>query len=279
MNRSLCVAVIMSFAVASPALADLKCGDGKRSSPFAFRPNELVTTWAGPIPQKAKVKITTSTPFDVASRSLGPEFPSGYPAKYLQNLKQVDIFNQTIAVGTQQLIDVQKRHGMIIDASDDALPIFEKYAKANHDFIFVLVQHPATASPSAGFTSCSVVLQRGVIEYADGNQTLYLRSYFHSTNGKGEFVNFTPKGGLEISFASPDIWFPLSLTKVIPEPASFVVLDILTPRPLDARQVPAPFKAATQSRELGFDGRRLFGTRIMAKFDSGKDLEDFRLKP
>lgn len=43
---------------------------------------------------------------------------------------------------------------------------------------------------------------------------MYLRSYFHSTDGKGTAVNFAPKGAVKITFPSKSVWFPLELTKV-----------------------------------------------------------------
>jgi hypothetical protein len=279
-SMKICVlaAALVGFAMTTPALADLKCGDGHHSVPFEFSQGDLVTTWAGPVPEKAKVSFATSAPFDSAARDLGQDIPSGFPEKYTQNIKQVDIFNQSMAWSTQQLIEVEKKYGFIIDRDDEALPIFERYSKTGHNFITVLVQHPAVPASVFPFSSCSIVLQRGIIQYAEGKETLFLRSYFHSKNEHGDFVNFVPKGGLAISFSSTEIWFPLSLTKVISEPASYVVLDILTEKPLEAGRVPTPFRSERDAKEISFEGRKFFATRVTAKFESGKDLEDFRLR-
>jgi len=40
------------------------------------------------------------------------------------------------------------------------------------------------------------------------------------------------------SFASDTIWFPLETTQLIDEPESYVVLDILTPERLGAKELP-----------------------------------------
>jgi hypothetical protein len=279
MKTSLLAAVALaSFALSSPALADGKCGDGHRSAPFEFSKEELVTTWASPIPQNSKVAFANSAVFESASRDMGADTPSGFPEKYSKNLKQVELFNQSISWSVEQLVDVEKRYGFIIDKGDDALPIFEKYASTKHNFITVLVQHPSVSSPRS-FSSCSVVLQRGIIEYADGKETLFLRSYFHSKNDAGDFVNFVPQGGLQITFPSQEIWFPLSLTKVIPEPASYVVLDILTPKALDPSRLGAAFRAEGGGKEIKFNGKSEHAIRVIGKFESGKDLEDLRLRP
>jgi hypothetical protein len=270
---------LVGFAMTSPALADLKCGDGRHSVPFEFSQGDLVTTWAGPVPQNAKVSFATSAPFDSAARDLGQDVPSGFPEKYTQNIKQVDIFNQSMAWSTEQLIEIQKKYGFIIDRGDEALPIFERYSKTGHNFVTVLVQHPAVPASVFPFSACSIVLQRGIIQYTEGKETLFLRSYFHSSNEHGDFVNFVPKGGLAISFSTAEIWFPLSLTKVISEPASYVVLDILTDKPLEAGRAPTPFRSERDAKEVTFEGKKFFATRVTAKFDSGKDLEDFRLRP
>lgn len=279
MTRIFFAATAISALVCSPAFADLKCGDGHRSVPYEFAPGELVTTWAGPVPSKAKVTIATGEPFETAARGLGPDMPKDYPAKYTQNLRQVDIFNQSMSQTVAQFVEVEKRYGFVIDRSDDALPIFENYAKNGNGFVTVLVDHPAVPGSAAAFSSCSVVLQRGVIEYADGKETLYLRSYFHSANGSGDFVNFVPKGGLQISFASPHIWFPLSLTKVISEPASYVVLDVLTAKPMESSRIPASFRSDGEAKKFSFNGKDYSATRITGRFESGKDLKDLELQP
>jgi hypothetical protein len=279
MLKTIPFATILSFALASNALADGKCGDGHLSKPFEFSKNELITTWAVPVPRNAKVTFATSAPFDSTSKELGSEIPNGFPDKYIRNLKQIDIFNPSMEWSVQQLIDLEKRYGFIIDKSDDALPIFNSYADSKHDFMVVLAEHPPIQTGGAPYNLCSIVLQRAVIEYADGTETLSLRSYFHSATANGDYVNFVPRGGLELSFPSEQIWFPLSLSKVIPEPASYVVIDVLTQKPLDTTRLPPPFRAEPGVKEMTYNGKKVFATRVVGKVDSGKDLQDLTFKP
>jgi hypothetical protein len=276
-HRLFATAALIGLSIAMPAFADGKCGDGGRNRVFEFSKNELVVTWAIPVPKNAKVTLTNGSIFDMASRDIGPDVPSGFPEKYKSDLKRVEVFNPTMAWSVGQLLESEKHFG--IEMEQVATQIFDKYVRSQHDFVMMLVQHPPVAVPPSSFSSCSVVLQRGVIEYNDGVETLSLRSYFHSADESGHAVNFVPQGAVQITFESPEIWFPLSLTKLIKEPASYVVLDILTPNAVKTGALGQQFHAEATGKEIKVDNRQLNATRVTAKLESGKDLEDFRLKP
>ncbi len=182
-----------------------------------------------------------------------------------------------MAWSVKQLLESEKRFG--IEMEQVATQVFDKYVQTEHDFLMTLVQHPPVTAPPSSFSHCSVVLQRGIIEYADGVETLHLRSYFHSTDESGHSVNFVPQGDVQITFESPEIWFPLSLTKLINEPASYVVLDILTPRAVKVGELAQQFHTDATGKEIRLNNKQLNVTRLTARLESGKDLEDFRLKP
>jgi hypothetical protein len=168
---------------------------------------------------------------------------------------------------------------------DEPLRVFSDYIDSGYAIQTMLIRHP-TAPNFLRFAACSVVLQRGVIVYDNGVEDLFLKSYIHSaekpnldhvvnsTQQRSEgFANFVPRGGIHIgSFKSDTIWFPLSTTEVIEEPASYVVLDFLTPAPLDTKQLPEPFRAE-KTGKMKFRGTDYYVTRISAKLPRQKTAD------
>jgi hypothetical protein len=276
MTRCTIAAALILASIASPAWADGKCGNGGGHKLFQFSRDEMVIPWAIPVPANAKVRLTEGKMINDMTRRAGADSPAEFPKKYTEIVKQVELFNSTMATSVKQLLEVEERYG--IDMSKDATAVFDQYAKAHNDFVITLVEHPAFSGSTDVNARCSVVLQRGVIEFSGGRETLHLRSQFHSTNGAGGSVNFVPNGAVEIEFETSEIWFPLSLTKLIGEPASYVVLDVVTPDPMKSSDWGRGLKVA-ESKKIELNGKAAFLTRATGKFDSGKDLEDFRLKP
>ena len=139
------------------------------------------------------------------------------------------------------------------------------------------------------FVACSVVLRRGVIVYDKGRETLFIRSYLHSAKHAEakeqgveekeaeEFVNLVPHGGVRMSFASDTIWFPLETTQLIDEPESYVVLDILTPERLNAKELPQPFQVE-KSEQMKYHGETYHVARVTAKLPKQKTA-DLKIKP
>jgi hypothetical protein len=268
---------LFTLSLTSVAFADGKCGNGGGHRLFQFSKDELAVPWAIPIPQNAKVKFTTGATLDFASRVIGTDIPPGFPEKYTKGLKQVEVFNPTMAWSVAQLLETERRYG--IEMSQEATAVFESYGKTGHNFVVALVEHPALSASSNPSAHCSVVLQRGLIEYADGRETLHLRSHFYSSDDAGGSANFVPRGAVEISFETPQIWFPLSLTKLIGEPASYVVLDIVTANPLKASDLGHGFRAETVGKSISLAGKTGYASRGTARLEAGKDLRDFRLWP
>lgn len=153
--------------------------------------------------------------------------------------------------------------------------MFQRYVDEGYKIRLILMEHPEVPRLSS-YSRCSVVLQRGIIIYEQGRETLYIRSYVHSANEGQDFVNFVPRTGVKFTFDSKMIWFPLETTAVIQEPASYVVIDILTPRPLKSKIAP-PFRI-TRRGPVKLNNRKFQVTRINAKL-AAKRTRDLRIKP
>jgi len=232
-------------------------------------------TWVGPVPAQARVAYTDGAVFRAVNAVTGPEVPREFPQKYLRGLQRVELYNASMSWDTQALTGWEKRHGIAMET--EPLSIFDDYVKAGYVIFSTLVEHPLVPDPRV-YASCSVVLQRGVIVYANGNEDLYLRSYFHSAKDGENYVNFVPKGGVRISFESDGVWFPLELTRVIQEPHSYVVLDILTPKPFDVGKLPTSFRAGRRG-VVTLGGARYNVVRISATLSAKERSPDLKLGP
>jgi hypothetical protein len=250
---------------ATPALANGKCGD----APYAFGEDDLVVTWSVPVPKGAKVRYVDDQIFGLLERQMGSEIPPSLPEKYLKDLRYVDLSNAQMSTSVEETTTWLKRYGIaMVDAPAKALRSY--IDRGNHIFS-TLIDHPAVPNFNL-FGDCSIVLQRGIIVMSEGYETMYLRSYFHSSDGKGTSVNFVPKGGLKIAFPSKTVWFPLELTKFISEPAAHVVLDILTPQPI---KLSAPnFRSAAGRLKVSLGAQDYYVTRLSAVLERGRDWPD-----
>jgi len=219
------------------------------------------------------VTITDGEIFRVAADATGPGIPEDFPEKYTKDLQEVEVFNASMAWDLDEVTRWQERQGIAMEPGPSE--VFERYLQRGHVILETLVEHPPVDVPEQ-FVACSVVLQRGVIVFADGQETLFLRSYFHSAASEDEFVNFAPRGGLQVSFATDTIWFPLELSQFIMEPASYVVLDILTPKPLDERQLPEQFSLEKAGR-VSYNGQTYEVARVRATLKAGQEVPDFEL--
>jgi hypothetical protein len=211
-------------------------GDGP---PKPFGLEGLVISWVGPAPLAARVSYTDGHIFNATARVTGREIPKDFPEKYTHDLHEVELFNASISTSTPEVVAWHKRY--LDDFGAEPLAIFNDYLQAGFAIFGTLMEYPpVTQSPgqdsaaaAASFRACSVVLQRAVlisdpapiVPAAAGSaptprQTLILRSYMHSAQDSQRFVNFVPRGGLQMVYTSDTIWFPLELTRVVQEPAS-----------------------------------------------------------
>lgn len=156
------------------------------------------------------------------------------------------------------------------------LKLFSDYIERGYIIVSMLVTHPFVAD-RIRFRGCSIILQRAVLVSNPPTQTIYLRSYFHSTAGGSEFVNFAPSGGLQVAYESDNVWFPLRLTSVITEPASYVVLDVLTPNGIDKASVPKAFRVSEHGK-IELNGHTYVATRLEGVLSAKEEWPDLSLK-
>jgi len=241
-----------------------------------FGPKGLVVTWSVPVPEEARVTYAGPEIFTAVDRVMGTEIPPDFPKEYLRDLKHVELFNAQMSFASNDLEKWEKRAD--VEMQHEPLEVFEKYFSTKHVVASTLVEHPTVSHPEKIKDACNIVLQRAVIfsNPDPGSETLYLRSYFHTTDDTGMRANFVPSGGMKIEFSSKRIWFPLELTRFISEPAAYVVLDILTPANFEAKS--AEFKTA-KTGKMEYQGKTYHVTRLTAKLAGGKEWKDLSLEP
>ncbi len=210
---------------------------------------------------------------------MGPEIPADFPKKYFVGLQRVNIFNQHISFDAEEFVKWQKRYN--VEMKKDFLATFEGSLKRGQVIASTLVEHPSVSHPERFKDACSVVLQRAVLisnPAPDGlRETIFLRSYLHSVEeSRGAAANFVPSGGFQVSFPSKTVWFPLELTTGISEPTAWVVLDILSAKPLNQKQLPSPFRVA-KTGKMTYQGKSYQVFRVTAKLDTKQKWEDFNV--
>jgi hypothetical protein len=241
----------------TPAYADVKCGN----VPMPFGKEGLAATWASPAPRTAKVTLTDGSIFNTVAQVTGPEIPKDFPEKYTKNLQRATVFN-------------------LLEQEKDSTGIFKDDLKTDNLMFGTLVESAKGAAPSE-LIACSIVLQRGVIIYDNQGasvpkETLFLRAYFHSATNSENFVNFVPRTVIQMSFPSETVWFPLEPSRVIQGSASYVVLDILTPKPLNVEPLPKPFQIE-KTGQMQYQGKGYSVVRITGKLAANEEWTDLRL--
>ncbi len=243
----------------------------------------LVIDWVGPVPRGARVSYfhedAPSDVFAAADKATGARIPKDFPPKYTRDLQQVALFNASVLWDIRELHQWRRQYGFHEMTAAPAR-LLESYLGNGYLITETLIQHPPVPTPEL-YRACSIVLQRGVIVMApDGDswrETLYLRSHMHSAKDAENFVNFVPHGGIQMSFVTDSVWFPLELTRAIQEPTSYVVLDILTPHRLDAQHLPQSFRIE-EAGKMEHHGQRYEVARLTARLSSRQASPDLRLK-
>jgi hypothetical protein len=244
-----------------------------------FGPKGLVVTLSLPVPQDARITYATPDIFAAVNRVMGPEIPADFPKKYSTDLQHVEIFNQHVSFDTEELTRWQKRHN--VEMKQEFLTTFDGSFKRGQVVASTLVEHPSVTHPETFADACSVVLQRAVLISNPGpdglRETIALRSYLHSVDASGkEAANFVPNGGFHVTFPSKTVWFPLELTTGISEPYAWVVLDVLSTKPLNSKQLPSAFRVAKTGKMM-YQGKSYRVTRITAKLDTKQKWEDLNI--
>ena len=242
-----------------------------------FGSKGLIVTWSVPVPQDARITYSDGEIFTAVDRVMGPEVPADFPKKYSAGLSRVELFNANISTDSREFVLWEKRHN--VEMKQEPLRIFDSAFKKGQVIASTLVQHPDVAHPERFEDACSVVLQRAVIfsDPADSREVIVLRPYLHSVDDTSrEAANFVPSGGMRIALSSRTLWFPLELTSAISEPASYVVLDVLSSKPVNSRQLPGALRVA-KTGKMKYQGKTYVVTRITGKLAANQKWEDMNL--
>jgi hypothetical protein len=113
--------------------------------------------------------------------------------------------------------------------------------------------------------------------YAAGKESLFLKSYFYSAKDPQNFVTFASPG-VEITFDSNKIWYPMKLSHLAEEGESYVVLDVIAQRHFEAKDLHKDILAGTKGK-LKFDGKDFHVTRIHTKVEANKMAQDLQITP
>lgn len=257
---------------AKPVFADLKCGD---APPARFGQDGLVIAWTGPVPANAKVSAVDRSAFKRVSNTLGTSLPSTLSDKYTKNRFESDVFNASMAWDIDESVRWNSRYGLTLGERPQGL--FKEYLDTGKYVVFQsLVDHPPVADFER-FAVCSVAFQRGDIYMVQGQEHLFLRSYFHSHSDedRNDFVNFGPTGGLRISFETDTLWYPLRVTSLNGEPTT-VVLNVFTDNALNLENLPRGFEVERTGWMPSDAGRYSF-SRLTATFEGGQDIPDLSI--
>ena len=285
---SLAAAAVTAVSAQVPAYADLKCGD----APFKLGNEGLVVTWSGPASKDGRFAVVHGDIFGMKEETAPERIFKDYPEKYIKGLQQVDIFNPHISLSVDDFVEIQRRYE--IDMKERPLEIFRDYTNEDYAIVTTAIEHPEVPDPRE-YVLCSVVFQRGAILYRNGRETLTIQSHLHSAKDEENFVNLVPRGGVQMAFSSDVIWFPLALSEVIDEPASYVVLDILTSEQtaIEQGQLPEPFQLVSTAQVSGeniseympagsaqdYAGETFNVARVVAKLEAGRSWPDLEVRP
>ncbi len=243
-----------------------------------FGQEGLVVTWSIPVPAEAKITCAspeTSRFMDELGRAAGGEIPKRLDRRYTNNVVRSDNFNSTILWSLDELERWENRFEIKLE--EGPAGAFRRYFDSGHVVFGTLVNHPEVSDPSR-WELCSIILQRALIVFAEGRETVVFRSYFHSrTSNREEAVNFVPARDIEVSFQSESIWFPLALTEFIAERKARVALDVLTPS--EVRSEGSCGGLDVKHRGFVSTGKRVFHTmRLAGDLKAGQGIDDLKLR-
>lgn len=260
------------------ARAEGKCYD----DPYYWKEkNKLLVTWVIPAPADAKAETSDGKLLAALDARFGGE-PPGYPVEYASNVSQYPYLDhpaskKTIKSG-KELKDWVGQFGFPTEPEAEAA--LDKYFKANRLLYGLVVEHPPVADNGLGFKFCTCVLQRAAIVWDGDQQQTWVRSTYRSARDQRTWVNFAPDSPVKFTFAARSIWFPLALNKILPEPGApaFLLLDILTKKPLAVNQIPAGFVVDPKGN-VPLQGGTWNVMRLWRRYQRGDPAEDLSLQP
>lgn len=260
-----------------------KCLDDPKIWKDGAGKDVLVVTWTIPFPAKAKIERDVGADvFAEVNKAAGSEIPAGFPKEHLSNVATVAYPSGTDATKVsstpEELAAWEQQFGVTM--MPVVMDVFRSYFQDNKYVYGTVVEHPALSNP-VGYRFCTCTLQRAVVIWENGQEQLHVRSTFRSAKDPLNFVNFVPRSGLKFTFQSSQIWFPLKLNRVLPEPGApaFLVLDVLTRTELPAAAIPGEFGVARRGTVTLGKTRYQF-VRLTRRYDLGDPapIEDLSLR-
>ena len=265
--------VVFLLAPAFAARAEGKCGD----YPVPKGPaDELVVTWAIPYPRGAEAGIDGPSIFKKADAALGTSLPPQYTGP--KNPTSVRLFGDRALDTVEELVRWEKDYE--IEVPHESEKALREYK--DHRFRGAIVEHPHVQN-NKEYTICTCMLQRGVLVFDGARERLWVRSRFHTTDGKKPRA-FEPGSGWWFRFDSKTIWFPLRLNALQKERA-WMVLDVFAPRQfkdikaakwgLDVVEV----KRTARPVKLFNNEPPYHGVRLFRAFKVGEAVADLDVDP
>src|SRR2546428_13722344 len=97
--------------------------------------------WAGPLPSRAKISLTSKSIFDATASALGAPSLDGLRREYLSDLSESEVFNASMAWTIEEAAAGYKRYGFQL--ASGAGPPFSRYLERAEDASFLsLVGNP-----------------------------------------------------------------------------------------------------------------------------------------
>ena len=270
------------IAVAMLSLPLLVRAEGKcNDDPFLLPDGRtLAVAWTIPVPESAVSSIDSAPSLMNELDGHFPVEPSGFPAEYASNVWRVSYPGHP---DTNKKITNQATHKAWLEKfglaeGPVAASITSSYLAAKYMLFGVLLQHPPVPDRT-GYEFCTCILQRAVLLWDDKQEQLWFRTRFRSAKkDKRNWTNFEPASPIKFTFTSPKIWFPLAYNEVLPEPPAFLVLDVVTLKPIDRNKVPSGFTIEDLG-QVGYDGKNWAVSRLRRRYEKGERPADLSLPP
>jgi hypothetical protein len=269
-------------AVAIAGLPFLARGEGKcYDDPYHWKEkNMLVVTWVVPMPGDAKADTSDGSLLADLDARFGAE-PPGFLPEYASNVARYSYPAHPSSKKTLKNRSALESWlaGFKFPLEPEAAAALDKYFKEGRSLYGLVVQHPPVSDNGVGFRFCTCTLQRAVIVWDGDQEQMWVRSTFRSARDQRTFANFVPENPVKFTFAATRIWFPLALNRILPEPGApaFVLLDVLTKKPLDRGQIPAGF--VDQAGTVQWNGATWQVTRMWRKYQRSDAAEDLSMVP
>lgn len=238
----------------------------------------LAVAWTIPVPASAVSSIDSAPSLMNELDARFPVEPSGFPAEYASNVWRVSYPGHP---DTNRKITNAATHKAWLEKfglaeGPVAASITARYLAANHMLFGVLLQHPPVPDKT-GYELCTCILQRAVLLWDKKQEQLWFGTRFRSAKkDKRNWTNFEPADPIKFTFASPKIWFPLAYNEVLPEPPAFLVLDVVTAKPIDRSKVPSGFTIEDLG-QVGYDGRTWAVSRLRRRYEKGERPADLSM--